>query len=81
MWRAEAAIPWGETRTYAEIARAIGRGRAARAVGGATGRNPLPLFVPCHRVLAAHGIGGFTGGLDQKRALLEREGFSGEFAE
>ena len=81
VWRAEARIPFGQTRTYAEIARAIGRARASRAVGGATGRNPLPLFVPCHRVLATGGIGGFTGGLEKKRALLAREGLAGEFAD
>lgn len=68
------AIPFGRTRTYADLARDIGSG--ARAVGTACGRNPLPLIVPCHRVVASHGLGGYTGGmgLDTKRALLRFEG-------
>lgn len=74
VWQAEEAIPYGETRSYGEIARAIGRPGAARAVGSATGRNPLPLVVPCHRVLAADGLGGFGGGLALKRRLLALEG-------
>ena len=68
-------IPFGQTRSYGEIARAIGRPKGMRAVGGACGANPIPVLVPCHRVLAAKGkLGGFSGGLDWKRTLLEREG-------
>jgi O-6-methylguanine DNA methyltransferase len=74
VWRAIAAIPYGQTRTYAEIARAAGRARAVRAAGTATGANPIPLLIPCHRVIAAHGkLGGFSGGLDAKRRLLALE--------
>ncbi len=75
VWSALAAIPPGETRTYTAIAQAIGRPNAVRAVGGACGANPIPVLVPCHRVLAAGGrLGGFSGGLDWKRRLLAREG-------
>ncbi len=73
VWAAIEAIPYGETRTYAEIAAAIGRPRATRAVGSACGANPLPVVRPCHRVVAAAGLGGFAGGLAQKRALLALE--------
>lgn len=72
---AVARIPFGAARTYGEVAGDIGRPRAARAVGQAVGANPLPLVIPCHRVLAArHRLGGFGGGLDWKRFLLELEG-------
>jgi len=65
----------GKTRSYGEIARAIGKPKAVRAVGGACGANPIPVFVPCHRVLAANKkIGGFSSGLNWKRTLLAREG-------
>jgi methylated-DNA-[protein]-cysteine S-methyltransferase len=75
VWEALVAIPWGETRSYAEVARAIGRGKAVRAVGAANGRNPLPLVVPCHRVIGSDGsLTGFAGGLDRKRQLLKLEG-------
>lgn len=75
VWNALFAIPWGETRTYGEIARALGRPGAARAVGAAAGRNPLPVIVPCHRLVAAGGgLGGFSGGLEVKRKLLGLEG-------
>jgi len=68
-------IPLGKTGSYGELARAIGRPKAVRAVGGACGANPIPVLVPCHRVLAAnHKLGGFSGGLDRKRELLKREG-------
>lgn len=74
-WRALRGIPRGTTITYGELARRAGRPGAARAAGGACGANPLPLFVPCHRVTAANGQpGGFTGGLDWKRLLLAGEG-------
>lgn len=75
VWHAMRKIRTGETRSYGEIARAIGNPKAVRAVGGACGANPIPVLVPCHRVLAAHQkIGGFSGGLDWKRKLLAREG-------
>jgi methylated-DNA-[protein]-cysteine S-methyltransferase len=74
VWRAIAEIPYGETRTYSEIARAAGRPSAVRAAGSATGANPIPILIPCHRVIAAHGkLGGFSGGLDAKRRLLALE--------
>jgi O-6-methylguanine DNA methyltransferase len=75
VWNALRKIPAGRTKSYGEIARAIGRPKAVRAVGGACGANPVPVLIPCHRVLAADGkIGGFSGGLDRKRDLLAREG-------
>ena len=74
VWSALREIPAGETRTYGAIARAIGRPKAVRAVGMANHRNPLPLFVPCHRVVGADGtLVGFAGGLEMKRALLAHE--------
>lgn len=75
VWSALRGIRSGRTRSYGEIARLIGKPKAVRAVGGACGANPIPVFVPCHRVLAANKkIGGFSGGLDWKRTLLAREG-------
>ncbi len=74
VWAALVRIPWGETRTYGELARRLGREGAARAVGSANGANPLPLLIPCHRVVAAGGLGGYSGGLALKRQLLELEG-------
>jgi O-6-methylguanine DNA methyltransferase len=75
VWQALRQIRFGQTRSYGEIARAIGKPKALRAVGGACGANPIPVLVPCHRVLAANQkIGGFSGGLDWKRKLLAREG-------
>jgi methylated-DNA-[protein]-cysteine S-methyltransferase len=74
VWRELARIPWGATRTSGEIAERVGRPGGARAVGGAAGRNPIPVIIPCHRVLAANGPGGFTGGLHHKRRLLALEG-------
>lgn len=70
-----AEVPFGALVTYGELARAAGRPGAARAVGGAVGRNPLPIVIPCHRVIAADGrLGGFSAGLPNKRALLALEG-------
>jgi methylated-DNA-[protein]-cysteine S-methyltransferase len=67
-------IPYGETTSYGDIARRIGRPRAVRAVGAANGRNPLPIVVPCHRVIGKTGdLTGFGGGLDTKEALLRLE--------
>ena len=75
VWQALTAIPYGETVSYADIARAIGRPKSARPTGGAVGRNPLPIIVPCHRVIGSdHTLTGFTGGLNIKVALLELEG-------
>jgi O-6-methylguanine DNA methyltransferase len=75
VWTAMQAIPLGNTRSYGEIARSIGRPKAVRAVGGACGANPIPVLVPCHRILAANNkIGGFGGGLAWKRRLLTAEG-------
>ena len=67
-------IPYGETRSYGEIARAIGRPRASRAVGAANGSNPLPIVIPCHRVIGSGGaLTGFGGRLPAKRYLLDLE--------
>ena len=75
VWQALREIPPGATRSYGAIARSIGRPRAVRAVGAACGANPVPLLVPCHRVLAANGkLGGFSGGPEWKPRLLRREG-------
>jgi O-6-methylguanine DNA methyltransferase len=72
---ATAAVPAGRLVSYGDIARRIGRPRGSRAVGQALGRNPVPIVIPCHRVVAAGGkIGGYTGGLGIKRALLRIEG-------
>jgi O-6-methylguanine DNA methyltransferase len=74
-WRALIAIPYGETRSYADIARAINRPQGFRAVGMANNRNPVAIVVPCHRVIASDGtLCGYGGGLDVKRKLLELEG-------
>lgn len=74
VWAAVAAIPYGETRSYQQIARQIGRPGASRAVGAANGANPLPPIVPCHRVIGAAGsLVGYGGGLALKRQLLELE--------
>lgn len=69
-----ARIPYGKTRTYGEIARSIGSPRAARAVGSANAKNNLPLVIPCHRVVASNGLGGYGGGLPLKKKLLKLEG-------
>lgn len=75
VWDALATIPFGETWSYAELAERVGRPSAVRAVGAANGRNPLPVVLPCHRVIGADGsLTGFGGGLDAKRFLLDLEG-------
>jgi methylated-DNA-[protein]-cysteine S-methyltransferase len=75
VWAHVAAIPYGTTTTYGEIAQALDAPGSARAVGAANGRNPLPIVVPCHRVIGASGaLTGYAGGLDSKRRLLEHEG-------
>ena len=74
VWQALQRIPYGETRSYGELARTIGRPKAGRAVGAANGSNPLPIVVPCHRVIGSTGkLTGFGGGLDTKAALLTLE--------
>ena len=67
-------IPYGATTTYGELARAVGHPQASRAVGGANGSNRLPLVIPCHRVVASGGLGGYGGGLTLKKKLLKLEG-------
>lgn len=75
VWDALLTIPFGETRSYAEIARAIGKPQAVRAVGAANARNPLSLIVPCHRVVGSSGdLTGYAGGMERKRWLLSHEG-------
>jgi methylated-DNA-[protein]-cysteine S-methyltransferase len=74
VWRALQRIPFGETASYGEIARAIGRPAASRAIGGANHRNPIAIIIPCHRVIGADGsMTGYGGGLDRKRILLDLE--------
>ena len=74
VWHTLLRIPYGETRTYAEIAKSIGRPAATRAVGAANGANPIPIIVPCHRVIGSNGsLTGFGGGIDVKRWLLDFE--------
>lgn len=77
VWNALIAIPYGETRTYAQIAEAVGSPKAYRAVGLANNRNPIPIFIPCHRVIGTNAkLTGYRGGLDAKDTLLglERNG-------
>lgn len=73
VWAAIAVIPWGKTRTYQEIADSIGKPKAVRACASACGANPLPLFIPCHRVVGMKGIGGYAGGAKLKLKLLAAE--------
>ncbi len=74
VWREIAKIPWGELRTYSQIAEQLGKPQAVRAVANACGQNPLPLFIPCHRVVGKRDWGGFNGGVDLKIKLLRLEG-------
>lgn len=75
VWNALKTIPFGETRSYGEVAKQIGSARAVRAVGAANGKNPLSVIVPCHRVIGASGdLTGFAGGLKTKERLLALEG-------
>ncbi|HEX6966556.1 MAG TPA: methylated-DNA--[protein]-cysteine S-methyltransferase [Gemmatimonadaceae bacterium] len=75
VWAALRGIPYGHTVSYGELARRLGEPKAMRAVGAANGRNPLPIIVPCHRVIGARGeLTGFGGGIERKRWLLEHEG-------
>ncbi len=76
VWAALLTIPFGETRSYGDVARQIGRPSACRAVGAANGRNPIPIIAPCHRVIGSNGaLTGFGGGLDVKALLLKIEGY------
>ncbi|GAI87660.1 unnamed protein product, partial [marine sediment metagenome] len=73
-WEETRLIPYGETRSYAWVAKQVGKPKAARAVGQAMGSNPLPIIIPCHRVITSNGkLGGFGGGLEMKRQLLSLE--------
>jgi methylated-DNA-[protein]-cysteine S-methyltransferase len=74
VWTELSKIPYGTTISYGELARRVGRPKGPRAVGQANGKNPIPIIVPCHRVLASNGIGGYGGGLPLKRSLLAMEG-------
>ncbi|MFH1403994.1 MAG: methylated-DNA--[protein]-cysteine S-methyltransferase [Candidatus Altiarchaeota archaeon] len=74
VYEAASSIPYGETRTYGWVAESIGVPHASRAVGSALKANPIPLIVPCHRVLASDGLGGFTPSLELKKKLLKLEG-------
>jgi len=75
VWQALRKISFGRSLSYGQVAEAIGKPKAVRAVGGACGANPIPVLVPCHRVLAANSrLGGFSSGLNWKRVLLAREG-------
>lgn len=74
VWAALREIPAGSTRTYAELARRVGRPRAVRAVGGANGANPVSIVVPCHRVVGKDGLRGYAGGVPRKEWLLGHEG-------
>ena len=74
LWRAMLHIPTGSTRTYGELARVLRRPKASRAIGQACGANPIPIIIPCHRVLRSDGsMGGYAWGLERKQALLARE--------
>nr|WP_321502033.1 methylated-DNA--[protein]-cysteine S-methyltransferase [uncultured Dethiosulfovibrio sp.] len=77
VWEALQKIPYGETRSYMEMALSMGNDKACRAVGGANGRNPIPVIIPCHRVVGSNGsLGGYSGGLGLKKRLLSIEGIS-----
>ena len=79
VWHELLTIPYGETRSYAQIAEAIGRPKAVRAVGAANGSNPVAILVPCHRVIGSNGkLTGYGGGLPLKKRLLELEGYFGD---
>jgi len=74
VWKKVKEIPWGEIRTYKEIGQAIEKPKAVRAIGGALRANPLPIFIPCHRVVSKKGLGGFSLGVGLKIWLLKHEG-------
>ena len=74
VWNSLLQIPYGTTVSYGTIASHIGRPKSSRAIGQANARNPIPIIVPCHRVVASNGLGGYAGGLSMKESLLELEG-------
>lgn len=74
VWKKLLEIPYGKVKTYGEIAEELGRPNASRAVGNAVGANPIPIIVPCHRVVASNGLGGYSGGIEKKKKLLQIEG-------
>jgi len=77
VWQALIKIPYGQTASYADIARAIGKPKSFRAVGNAVGDNPICLFIPCHRVIRSDGgLGGFSSGIDLKKIFMRREGIT-----
>lgn len=74
VWKALKRIPWGRTQSYGEVAAILKKPGAARAIGNACGKNPVPIIIPCHRVIKGNGsLGGYTGGVDIKKTLLETE--------
>jgi methylated-DNA-[protein]-cysteine S-methyltransferase len=82
VWSVLRKIPYGALRSYRDIAEQLGNRQAVRAVGAANGRNPIPIIVPCHRVVGSDGkLTGFAGGLPTKRALLDLEGVRGNWSE
>ena len=74
VWKKLLEVPYGEVITYKDLARAVGSPNGARAVGNAVGANPVPIVIPCHRVLASNGLGGYTCGVEIKKDLLRLEG-------
>ncbi len=74
VWKKLLDIPYGKTATYKDVAEGVGRPGAARAVGNAVGANPIPIVIPCHRVLASNGLGGYSCGIEIKKDLLRVEG-------
>lgn len=74
VWTAVRSIPYGRTLTYKEVAEKIGEPRASRAVANALGENPIPIIIPCHRVVAVNGLGGYSGGASLKKRMLKLEG-------
>ncbi len=75
VWNALLSVPFGETVSYGELAGRLGNPKACRAVGGAVGANPILIMIPCHRVVAKNGVGGFSSGADMKNVLLSIEGY------
>jgi methylated-DNA-[protein]-cysteine S-methyltransferase len=74
VWQQLCQIPWGQTWSYGQLAKAIGHANASRSVGAANGRNPIAIFIPCHRVIASNGkLTGYAGGIDRKQWLLAHE--------
>jgi O-6-methylguanine DNA methyltransferase len=74
VWEKLLDIPYGKTATYKDVAEGVGKPGASRAVGNAVGANPIPIVIPCHRVLASNGLGGYSGGINIKKDLLRVEG-------